>query len=73
MFGQLTRKHQTNRGLDLSGGEGRLLVVASKTRGLRSDSLENIVDKGVHDGHPSLRDASVWVNLFEDLVDVAGV
>jgi hypothetical protein len=73
VFGQLTRKHQTNRSLDLSGGKGGLLVVTSKTRGLRGDSLENIVDEGVHDGHSSLGDSSVWMNLFENLVDVAGV
>jgi hypothetical protein len=73
VFGQLTRKHETNRGLDLSGGKGGLLVVTSKTRGLRSDSLEDIVDEGVHDRHSSLRDSSVWMDLFQHLVDVAGV
>jgi hypothetical protein len=73
VFGQLTRKHETNRGLNFSGGEGGLLVVTSKTRGFRSNSLEDIVDKGVHDGHSSLRDSSVWMNLFQHFVNVAGV
>jgi hypothetical protein len=73
VFGQLTRKHETNRGLDFSGGEGGLLVVTSKTRGFRSNSLEDIVDEGVHDGHSSLGDSSVWVNLFQHFVDVAGI
>ena len=73
VFGQLTRKHETNRGLDLSGGKGGLLVVASKTRGFRSNSLEDIVDEGVHDRHSSLRDSSLWMNLFQHFVDVTGI
>lgn len=42
VLGQLTRQDQANRGLDLSGRDGRLLVVSGKLRGLRGDTLEDI-------------------------------
>ena len=35
-------------GLDLPGDDGGSLVVVSKTAGLSSDALKQIVDKGVH-------------------------
>ena len=73
MLGQLTREHEAHGSLDLSGREGGLLVVTSKTRGLGSDSLEDIVDEGVHDAHASLGDASLGMHLLQDLVDVRRV
>ena len=73
MLGQFTRKHEANSSLDLSGGEGGLLVVAGKTRSLRRNTIEDIVDEGVHDGHASLGDTSLLVNLLEHLVDVRRV
>jgi hypothetical protein len=73
VLGELTREHQAHSGLDLSGGEGGLLVVTSKTRGLGGDSLEDIIDEGVHDAHASLGDTSLVVNLLQHLVDVRRV
>ena len=59
--------------MDLSGlgGKGSLLVVLGKLSDLsgNSNSLQDVVDERVHDGH-TLGDASIWVNLLEDLVDV---
>ena len=51
VLGQLSGQEQTDSGLDLSAGDGGPAVVVSKTRCLCSDSLEDIVDKAVHDGH----------------------
>ena len=48
------------------------LVVSDKSAGLSGDLLEDIVDEGVHDAHGSLGDASLWVHLLEDSVDVDG-
>jgi hypothetical protein len=42
VLGQLTGEDQADRGLDLPGGDGRLLVVRSQLGGLRSDTLENV-------------------------------
>ena len=49
-----------------------LLVVSDESGGLVGDLLEDIVDEGVHDGHGSLGDTSLGVNLLEDSVDVDG-
>ena len=73
MLGELTREHKTNSGLDLAGRKGGLLVVGGKLSGLSGDTLEDVVDEGVHDGHTLLADSSVGVDLLEDLVDVGGV
>ena len=49
-----------------------LLVVSNELGGLLGDLVEDIVDEGVHDGHGSLGDTDLWVNLLEDSVDVDG-
>ena len=36
------------------------------------DSLEDIVDEGVHDEHGFLGDSSFWVHLLQHSVDVDG-
>lgn len=42
MLGKLTGEDQADRGLDLSGRDGGLLVVGSQLGSLRSDALEDI-------------------------------
>ena len=70
MLGQFTRQEQADCGLDLSTADGRLLVVLGKASGLRSDLLEDVVHERVHDAHSLAGDASLWVHLLQDLVDV---
>ena len=48
------------------------LVVMDKVAGLMSELSEDIVDERVHDGHGSLGDTGLWMNLLEDSVDVDG-
>ena len=45
VLGELTRKHETNSSLDLSGGEGGLLVVSGELSGFTGDTLKDIVDE----------------------------
>jgi len=73
VLGELTGEKQTHSGLDLATGDGGTLVVVSQTGGLSSDSLKDIVDKAVHDGHSFAADASVGVHLLQHLVDVDGI
>ena len=73
MLGELTREEEPDSGLDLAGGDGGPLVVVGEARGLSSESLEDVVNEGVHDGHGLGGHASVGVNLLEHLVDVDGV
>ena len=70
MLGQFTGEEKPDGSLDLPGGDGGSLVVVGKTGGLGGDALEDVVDERVHDGHSLGADASVGVDLLEDLVDV---
>ena len=72
MLGELTWKEESDSGLDLSGGEGLLLVVSDELGGLEGDLTVDVVDEGVHDGHGSLGDTGLWVDLLQDSVDVDG-
>ena len=72
MLGELTGEEEADGGLDLAGGESVLLVVSDESGTLSGDLLEDIVDEGVHDGHGSLGDSSLWVHLLENSVDVDG-
>ena len=70
--GELTGEDESDSGLDLAGGESLSLVVSDESGGLTSDSLEDVVDEGVHDAHGLLGDADLGVDLLEDSVDVDG-
>ena len=70
VLGQLSREDEPDGSLDLPRGDGRLLVVAGQVGGLDRDLVEDVVDERVHDGHTFLGHTGVWVDLFQDLVDV---
>jgi len=42
VLGKFTREDESDRGLDLAGGDGGLLVVGSKLRGLGSNTFEDV-------------------------------
>ena len=73
VLGQLSREKQTNSSLDFSAGDGGSTVVVSQTGSLGSNTLEDVIDEGVHDGHGLAGDASVGMDLLQDFVDVDGV
>ena len=73
MLGELTGEYKSNSGLDFAGRQGGLLGAASQLGGLLGDSLEDIVDEGVQDGHASLGDSDGGVHLLQHLVDVRRV
>ena len=70
VLGKFTGEEKADGGLDLARREGALLVVSGQTRSLKGESLEDIVDERVEDGHSSLGDAGVGVHLLQHLVDV---
>ena len=72
VLGQLAGQKETDGGLDFPGGEGGASVVVGQSGGLGGDALEDIVDKGVHDGHGFAADTGIGVHLLEDFVDVDG-
>lgn len=73
MLGQLSGKDQSAGGLNLSRRDGGSVVVDSQLGSLGGDSLENVGDERVQDGHGLVGDTSVGVDLLEDLVDVRRV
>ena len=73
MLGEFTGEEKTDGGLNLARGKSVAVVVASKTRSFSGNTLEDIVDERVHDGHGTVGDTSFGVNRLEDTVDVAGV
>ena len=73
VLGELTGEEEADGGLDLAGGEGLGLVVASELATLLGDLGLNVVDEGVHHGHGLLGDAGVGVHLLEHLEDVGVV
>ena len=66
VLGKLTGEDEADGGLDLTRGDGGLLVVGSELGGLGCDALEDVVDEGVQDGHGAVGDAGVWVHLLEN-------
>ena len=70
VLGKLSWEEESDSSLDLSGGESVLSVVSDESGGLLSDLLEDVVDEGVHDGHGSLGETSLRVDLLENSVDV---
>ena len=73
VLGELTGEEEADGGLDLAGGEGLALVVASELATLLGDLGLDVVDEGVHHGHGLLGDAGVGVHLLEHLEDVGVV
>ena len=72
MSGQLSGEDELDSGLDLTGRKSSSLVESDELGSFGGDSVEGVVDEGVHDVHGLLGDSDVGVDLLEDLVDVDG-
>lgn len=57
---------ENSRGLNLPGGDGGLLIVGGELAGLSGDALKDVVHERVEDGHGTVGDTSVGVDLLED-------
>lgn len=73
VLGEFTRNDETDGGLDFTRAQRALSVVAAQTTRFGGEALENIVHKGVHDGHGATRNAGIRVHLLQHLVDVGRV
>ena len=59
MLGELSGEDETDRGLDLAGRDGRLLVVRGELGGFTGDALKDVVDKGAKvDDRASARESN---------------
>ncbi len=63
-------KNKLDCGLDLSGRKSSSLVESDEFGSLSGDSVEGVMDEGVHDVHGLLGNTNVGVHLLEDFVDV---
>jgi len=54
VLAELTGQEELDGGLDLSGGESVLVVVACQFGALGGNLIENVGNEGVHDAHGSL-------------------
>ena len=70
MLRQLSGKEKTDSSLDFSRCNGGSLIVVGETGRFRSNSLENVVDERIHDGHGFGGNSSVRMDLFQHLIDV---
>ena len=73
VLGQFSWEQKTDSSLDFPRGDGVFSVVLGKTLGLVGNTLENVIDKRVHDGHGFGTDSNIGVDLLEDIVDVDSV
>jgi hypothetical protein len=73
VLGEFSGEKKTNSGLNFSAGDGASLVVVSEARSFGGDSLEDVVDEGVHDTHSLGADSGIGVNLLQNLVNVDGI
>ena len=70
MVSEVSWEDELDGSLDVRGRKGDLLLVSGELGGLNSDSLEDVVDEGVHDSHTLLGDSDVSVDVLENSVDV---
>ena len=69
MLRQFSREQKSDRGLDFARRDRSPLVLMSKSRRFASDSLEDVVDKGVHDAHCSAWNSNIGMHLLQNSVD----
>ena len=70
--GKFSGEDELDSRLDFPRGESSSLVESDEFGSFGGDSVEGIMDEGVHDVHGLLGDTDVGVYLLEDLVDVDG-
>jgi len=70
VLGEFTREDKAYGRLNLSGGHGLLLVVFAQSSCLARDPTKSVGHERVQDGHGSLGDSGVRVDLLEHAVDV---
>ena len=65
MLGEFTGEDETNRSLNLTGGNGRFLGIRSEFGSFRRDTFEDVVYEGVEDRHCFVGDTSIGMDLLQ--------
>ena len=72
VLSELTWEEELDGRLDRSSRHGSSSGNSDESGGFGAESVEGIVHERVHDIHGSSGDSNIWVDLFEDFVDVDG-
>ena len=72
MPGEFSWEDELDGGLDFAGGEGSPFVEPDEFGAFGGDSVEGVVDEGVHDVHGLFGNTDVGVDLLQHFVDVDG-
>lgn len=72
MSGEFSGEDELDSRLDFSGRQGSSLVEPDELGALSGNSVESIMNEGVHDVHGFLGDTDFGVHLLEHFVDVDG-
>jgi hypothetical protein len=70
VLGKLSWENQTHSSLNLTGGQGWLLVHTGQLGSLGGNLLELVGDERVQNSHGLGGNTSVWVHLLQNLEDV---
>ena len=70
MLCKFTREKKTYGSLDFPRRNGPPLVLVSKSGSFSGQSLEDVIDEGVHDAHRLGRHSNIGMNLLKYPVDI---
>lgn len=73
VFAQFSRQNQLDSALNFSAAQSVFLVISDQLACFNSDSVETIIDEGIHDSHGFLGYSGLRVHLFQHLVDVHSI
>ena len=70
--GELSGEDKLDSRLNFSGWKSSSLVESNEFGSFSGNSVESVMDEGVHDVHGFLGNTNVGVNLFQDFIDIDG-
>ena len=73
VFAQFSRQDQFDGALNFPTAQSVFLVISDEFGGLNGDSVETVVDEGVHDSHGFLGNSGFRVHLLQHLVNVDSI
>ena len=73
VFGKLTWKDQSHWSLNFPWWDCWSFIMSCKSWSFASNSFESVVNKRIHYVHCLSGDADIWMNLFQNFVDVNAI
>jgi len=70
VLGKFSRQHETHSSLNFPTAQSGLFAKSSQSSCFSSNTIKDIIDKRVHNGHSLLGNSSIRVDLLEHTVNV---